>query len=101
MEKLTAEKLIEKLKESETSVSELLEIFDEGGDGDVCFGNTEIVHEQGDCEGGGDHSEKVIHFKDHDVYIRVTGFYSSYDGTDWDNDWSEVKPKEKTITVYE
>ena len=30
-----------------------------------------------------------------------TGYYSSYNGTDWNNDFEEVKPVQKTITVYE
>lgn len=46
----------------------------------------------------------VKYFPDHDVYIRVDGYYSSYNGTDfngWDGDCKEVRPKQKTITVYE
>ena len=46
----------------------------------------------------------VKYFPDHDVYIRVDGYYSSYNGTDfngWDDDCKEVRPKQKTITVYE
>jgi len=46
----------------------------------------------------------VYYFEDHDVYIKVEGYYSSYHGTDfehWDEACSEVKPKEKVVTVYE
>ena len=61
------------------------------------------VHQYGG-EGQGDHWESVKHFPEHDIYIKVVGYYSSYSGTDF-NDWksacSEVKPKEKQITVYE
>lgn len=43
-------------------------------------------------------------FVDHDVYIRVDGYYSSYDGTEFYDGWGECKevhPMQKTITVYE
>lgn len=45
----------------------------------------------------------VKHFKDHDVYIRVDGYYTSYDGTtfeSWEDCVSIVEPKEKTIIEY-
>ena len=63
--------------------------------------------EEADQEGGedqGSHWHSVKYFKDHDVYIKVTGWYSSYNGTDfnnWDDACSEVRPQQKTITVYE
>lgn len=60
------------------------------------------VHQQGG-EGEGDHWESVTYFPEHDVYIKVVGFYSSYNGTDFSG-WSacqQVIPREKTITVYE
>lgn len=46
----------------------------------------------------------VKFFPDHDIYIKVEGYYTSYDGTDFCDGWnscSEVKPKEKTIIVYD
>ena len=56
-------------------------------------------------KGGEDQgSEYVIvwHFIDHDVYIRVEGYYQSYSGTDWsDSEFKIVRPQEKTIIVYE
>lgn len=46
----------------------------------------------------------VKYFPDHDVYMKVEGYYTSYDGADFEGGWhsacSEVKPKEKTIVVY-
>lgn len=65
------------------------------------FGNSPIVHEEGDCEGGGSYSVVVRHFEDHNVYISSEGYYASYSGTEWDGDFTEVKPAQKTITVYE
>ena len=46
----------------------------------------------------------VKYFPDHDIYIRVDGYYSSYEGVDFFDGWEsckEVRPKEKVITVYE
>jgi hypothetical protein len=38
----------------------------------------------------------------HDVYIKTRGFYSSYNGVDFDYGIGEVvKPVQKTITVFE
>lgn len=92
---MTATEIIEKLKGF--SGDDFAYKFDnrEG------FGKAEIVHEQGDTQGGGDYSCVVRYFEDHNVYIQVTGYYSSYNGTDWDSTFTEVLPKQKTITVYE
>lgn len=64
-------------------------------------GPYEIVKEYGG-EGKGETWYKVFYFTNHDVYIKVDGFYSSYEGVEfegWD-DATEVRPTEKTITVY-
>lgn len=63
---------------------------------------TEVAQKGG--EGEGEEWYSVKHFPEHDVYIRVNGSYASYDGTnfeDWDSSVKEVKPQQKTITVYE
>lgn len=61
-------------------------------------------------EGGSDQGsrwESVMHFIDQNVYIKVCGYYSSYEGVDFGSDlWDstvffEVFPKQKTITIYE
>jgi hypothetical protein len=65
------------------------------------LGEVEEVHQEGG-EDQGSHWESVKYFKEHDIYIKVTGWYSSYHGTDF-NGWSdceEVRPQEKVITVY-
>lgn len=59
------------------------------------FGEWEEVHSEGGHEGGGSHAEKVYHFKKHDVYLKLAGYYSSYDGTDWDDCFTIVKPEKK------
>lgn len=64
------------------------------------LGKTEQVHN--DREGGDyDTMVTVQHFKDHNVYISLSGYYSSQEGTTWDGDFKQVFPKQKTITVYE
>lgn len=65
--------------------------------------NWEEVEQYGG-EGQGDTWYSVKYFKDHDVYIKVNGWYQSYNGTEFHSGWDsckEVKPSQKTITVYE
>ena len=55
-------------------------------------------------EGQGETWYTVLHFVEHDVYIRIDGFYTSFNGTDFYEGWescSNVQPITKTITVYE
>lgn len=58
---------------------------------------------QGGCDQGS-HYERVFHFVDHDVYLKITGYYQSYDGVTFDGGFencaSEVRPQQETITVY-
>lgn len=65
--------------------------------------NIRLVHEEGGGEGEGEHVERVFEHDDNGklIYFRITGFYSSYEGIDWDTDVEKVKPVLKTITVYE
>lgn len=66
------------------------------------FGSVECVDRTGGMDRGSDWS-RVYHFKDHDVYIRVSGGYYSHDGCyfgTWEESVEEVLPEEKTITVY-
>lgn len=55
-------------------------------------------------EGQGDTWWSIKYFPKHNVYIKVSGWYQSYNGTDF-GDWNEactqVFPQEKIITVYE
>jgi hypothetical protein len=58
-----------------------------------------------DSYGGKGQGERwwvIRHFVDHDVYIKTRGFYSSYNGIDFDYGIGEVvKPVQKTITIFE
>lgn len=63
--------------------------------GDIELVYSYVNNSDGECE-------FVNHFITHDVYISLSGYYSSYDGYDFDGfEYIEVKPKEKIIIVYE
>jgi hypothetical protein len=64
------------------------------------LGDFNIVEKHGG-EGEGENYHVVQYFKDHDVYIRIDGFYQSYDGTYFDNAPYEVRPTERVVTFYE
>ena len=107
MEKLTFEQIMAVLKEKikaddwDNEISQFA--YMNYNKEELGLGPVEEVDSYGgeDC---GSTWYSVQHFKDHDVYIRVDGYYSSYNGTDFYDGWDcckEVKPKEKTITVYE
>lgn len=100
------EEYYENLPEEEADYDEPIDNFayDEGGR----VLNEEIgwmkeVHQEGGS-GQGEHWESVKHFPKHDIYIQITGFYTSGNGVEfdgWEDDCAEVKPQKKTITVYE
>ncbi len=51
------------------------------------------------AEGGGENIFAVI--KVGDQFFKKTGYYASHYGSEWDGDLTEVRPVEKTVTVYE
>lgn len=55
-------------------------------------------------EGQGETWWRVIEFSNHNVCLKVDGFYTSYDGVSFYDEWdhvTEVKQVTKTVTVYE
>ena len=99
MSKLTGAEIIEKIKESYDSVSD----FAYDGDYKKVAGKSIQVDSTGG-EDRGSHWTRTYNFTDHGVYLKVTGYYQSHYGTDFDDGWDcvkEVFPKEKTITIYE
>lgn len=67
------------------------------------LGTIEVVDKYGG-EGKGEDWWKIYYFSDHNIYIKIKGYYQSYLGIEFYDGWdscSEVTPKEKTITVYE
>ena len=68
----------------------------------IGLGKVEVVVGFGG-EGQGDLRYVVLKvtFTDETVkYYRQEGYYSSYDGTDWDGDFTEVTPKEVLRTEW-
>ncbi len=61
------------------------------------FGEIEEVkrtsHENEDCE-------LILHFKDHGIFLKQTGWYTSYSGSDWNDNIYEVKPHPVTTIIY-
>lgn len=99
MSKLTAAEIIEKAKELyKDDVSDFAY-----GPVDSLAGPVKQVNSTGG-EDRGSNWTRTYHFTDHDIYLKVTGYYQSHYGTDFDDGWNcvkEVKPMEKVITVYE
>lgn len=98
------EKLKEYYKESEDYSSGFSWFAEEAPYQDVPeVGKCVTVDSGGGCDKGSDWY-RVYHFTDHNVFIKVSGNYTSYSGTEfedeWDGDVKEVFPEEKTITVY-
>ena len=67
------------------------------------LGTVKHVDSHGGHEGAGEEMWVVFSVTDGDVsrIFRKDGYYASWDGSDWDGDFREVKPKLKTITVWE
>lgn len=82
-------------------------IMESGPNGpDSWFKNLEIeiVEEIGGRKGGGSAVSrvyKVTNKLDNELhYFRLTGYYDSYNGTDWDNGLVEILPQQVTVTKY-
>lgn len=72
------------------------------------LGPIKEIEEHGRGEGDGEEYYKVFNFPLHDVYVRIDGYYESYNDTSFNgtsfNGWSsckEVRPVERMVTFYE
>ena len=67
--------------------------------------NFKMVHSVGGCEGGGENVERILKVTSPSsgniAYIRATGWYSSYEGTEWDTDVTFMTPVAKMIVDFE
>lgn len=43
----------------------------------------------------------VIYLADHDLHVKLYGYYTSHGGLEFDDDWMFVLPKQVMTTVYE
>lgn len=95
----TAEDLFEVLEELDISVSDFA--YGEFEDDIEGIGSwLEIARKGGENQGSEWYSIK--YFQDLDLYIKTEGYYQSYSGTDFEDGYGkEVRPQEKTITIYE
>lgn len=62
-----------------------------------------LVHEVGGNSGDGEDVERIFVHRDKNdgnIYIKITGFYSSYEGTEWDEEIQRVMPETHTVTIY-
>lgn len=64
------------------------------------FGRVETVEQVGG-EGEGDRAHVVVKFLKTGQFFRCDGYYSSYEGAEYDGQWFEVKPKLVQVTRYE
>lgn len=94
IKKLTGEEIIEKLCESYEPYQFEYDLEEDD------FGKTEIVDDVSETTGD---AWQVVYFKDHNVYVRLNGFYNSYDGsTEYEeSDYDIVEPYQAVVTFYE
>ena len=63
-----------------------------------------IVVCEGGGEGGGETVVRVMKVVDYVhneiIYLRRTGYYASYDGTTWDDDFEQVFPEEVKVIKF-
>lgn len=62
------------------------------------LGAYDLVDEYGG-EGQGDDYYAIYYFKDHDVYVKFSGWYASHYGSEY-SDMEQVFPEEITVTKY-
>jgi hypothetical protein len=94
---MNAEKIIETLNEKITPSEFAYGDYDQD---ELGLGETEIVDDISKTDG---YAHVVVHFTEHNIYIKLEGWYNSYNGsTEYDEpDYSEVKPVVKEVTFYE
>lgn len=102
--KLTGKEILDRLEDFfEAEGRDGIEQFAEGyfDEEELGLGEIQEVDQYGG-EGEGERWWSTKHFIDHDVYIKTRGDYSSYNGIDFDYGYGEeVRPVQKTITVFE
>jgi hypothetical protein len=97
------ENAIEDYNEEAAEISsdfvEVLEYCKQGEIVPLTVGDATVVDAQWGKEGGGDKIWVV--FQIGNQLFRKEGYYSSYNGDEWDEDITEVKAIPKTVFVYE
>ncbi len=92
------------LSEGEQDNGGGIDEFDFAEEGTIIGLGTFKEIEQKGGEGEGETWYSVKHFPEQNLYLRINGYYASYDGTsfeDWEDCVKIVNPVQKTVTVYE
>jgi hypothetical protein len=86
---------------SSTDVYEIEELTDTDRAGGIYL---ELVDSEGGGEGEGEYVHRIwaVRADGHETisYLRVTGYYQSYAGTEYNDDWTIVEPREVVVTQY-
>ena len=98
--KKTAQEIIDHLDKIDDIKGELAYDFNGKEVSKIKLGKIKLVHEEGGNEGEGEDMSKVFYFEEHDVYLRMDGFYSSFGGSEW-YELYHVEPKEVMVIQYE
>jgi hypothetical protein len=63
------------------------------------YGSVKRVDSSTDYEDG--QEERVMILQVGDRFVKKVGYYDSWESSNWDGSITEVKPVQKTVTVYE
>lgn len=74
--------------------------YEDYNDEEIGLGEIKLVEDIGGYEGAGEYMAKVYHFVEHDVYLKMEGYYSSWDGSEWESGFTHVEPKEVMVIQY-
>lgn len=58
------------------------------------------VDSSGAYDGDGESVKRILFFEEFDIYVQVSGYYSSFSGYRWNSNVIEVFPKQKMVTFY-
>lgn len=67
----------------------------------VVYGDSVLLEHVADFGGEGEGEHAHVVFKIGEQLFKKDAYYASHDGYYWDGELSEVRPTQKTITVYE
>lgn len=109
MEKLSAKEVLTTFKKilSDTNTSNSEYFYGDTEEStneaiDAQLGQIDVISEgrTGKYRGDDKEEELIIRFTSHDVYLRLVGWYNSWAGTEFENDWTVVEPVEVTRIEY-
>jgi hypothetical protein len=63
------------------------------------YGTVKNLESSTDYDDG--QEQRVMILQIGERFFKKVGYYDSWDSSNWDGDLTEVRPREKTVTVYE